>query len=382
MSGGTLELKAKAPAQDLKPPIMEVGFNYAWLTNNYGTCIGPGGFPDVTPPAWRRSPTNIPFNALADNLKTLRDDLNIKKVRMFLLCNAMNYGPPPTTSRTGIKSWQSIFKAPSAPDPLFFDHFRQMLQDFKNAGMQILPSLIDFGAFYPHSSMAGGAGGGRTTLLTSQRKIFIDTMLRPLLAESKKFADSVYAWEVVNEPVWNTCFFARPHTDDIGHPDANEATMTSFISDCLRVIEGEGFKSTVGHRYLPDVSKFGGGTLPQFHYYGSTGFQAYDPDPIPDYASLSGAAKDAFVGELGAGPKDPGKLWPECKGRDALTANASYIRLRLLAYKGYKLAFVWPDTATKSWDDDPLKLTPEARASIRMFTKGLFPGGVPDTPLP
>ena len=76
-----------------------------------------------------------------------------------------------------------------------------MLRIFKSNGMQILPSLIDFGAFYPTGS---GGGSGRTSILTSQRQIYLESMLKPMLAVSqeKGLEDTVFAWEVVNEPMW------------------------------------------------------------------------------------------------------------------------------------------------------------------------------------
>ena len=68
--------------------------------------------------------------------------------------------------------------------------------------MKILPSLIDFGAFYPKT--AGGAGSGRTSILTSQRLVFIEKMLLPMFAGShsdKNLKDTVHAWEILNEPI-------------------------------------------------------------------------------------------------------------------------------------------------------------------------------------
>jgi len=378
MSKDVIELNAKAPS--LKPPIMEVGFNYAWAFDRYGTWIGPDGpigHSGSATPTWRDTAKDPPAGTLARNLKILRDDLNIKKVRMFILGNAWNYGAYPTLTGR-LKVYKSDFTAPASPDPLFLSHFRHLLEVFRDAEMQVLPSLIDFGAFYPRSNGPGDGGGGRTSVLTTQRKTFLDTMLKPMLAESKKFAGIVYAWEAVNEPIWPTNSVFRPHTPTTT-ADTDKATMADFLKDCLKMIEGEGFPSTVGHRYLSDLDKFPTGTLPQFHYYGDTRPLTDDPNPIPTFASLSGSARNAFVGEISPCPEDPGYLWPECKAKqDDIPSDAAYVRLRLLAFKGYKLVFIWPDI--KDPGNDGLKLSANARMSIRSFTKDKFPNGVPDTP--
>jgi hypothetical protein len=381
----------------LLPPKMEVGFNYPWPFNRYGTLIGPRDLQNDPPtgandamPVWRDPSHPPPAGSLAKNLKTLRDELKITKVRMFLLCNAYNYGKRPITG--ALPGGMSVFTAPPTAHHLFFDHFRQMLEVFSQANMQILPSLIDFGAFYP--LLPRTAGGGRTSILTSQRMTFLGTVLDQFLKTSRSFANTIFAWEVVNEPIWNTIaapIVGRPHTSSSG-PDIDVAIMASFISDCLKLIHAAGFKSTVGHRFLNDLhGQMPTGQVPQFHYYGGTGLArrlagVADPNPIPAAASLTA---DTFVGELGTAPGgdknqfgdvEPGEPWPECNGADKTRRKAAFERLKLLARKGYKIAFVWPDRSDKEppvANDDALKLSNDATNSIKDFTTGKFPNGVP-----
>jgi len=374
---------------------MEVGYNYTWPFNRYGTTIGPrdlendppAGAADATP-VFRDPSRQPPGGSLARNLKVLKDDLGIAKVRMFLLGNAYNYGARPVIEASG----RAAFTAPPALHPLFCDHFRQMLEVFRDEGMQILPSLIDFGAFYP--LVLGTAGGGRTSLLTTQRSAFLDTVLAPLLdvAREPSLEGVVFAWEVANEPVWNTItapFIGRPHTTSSA-ADVGRDVMASFLGECLAAIEARGFRSTVGHRFLADLrGPLPAGTLPQFHYYGATALVRRlvgvgDPAPIPRAEDLARdpRTRGAFVGEIGAAPGgarnafgdvEPGALWPECHGRDASRAGAAFERLSVLASKGYDLAFVWPDLSDKEpgvVNDDDLKLSADARASIRRFTMG------------
>jgi hypothetical protein len=49
--------------------------------------------------------------------------------------------------------------------------------------------------------------------------------------------------------------------------------------------------------------------------------------------------------------------------------------LKVLARKGYKFAFVWPDLNGDG--SDSLKLSKDAQTSIKRFTTATFPNGIP-----
>ncbi|MEO8777133.1 MAG: hypothetical protein ABI389_00495 [Rhodanobacter sp.] len=363
---------------------MEVGFNYPWSFNRYGTWIGPRDIEHDPPtgvgddmPVFRDTSATPPEGSLAANLATLKNDFKIRKVRVFLLCNAYNYGARPLSGVT--PSGRSFFTAPISLHPLFLNHFRQMLEVFKSKGMQILPSLVDFGAIYP---LTPGGGGGRTSIVTSQRQRFIDTVVRPFVDVSKGFRETVFAWEAINEPYWNVMSgfgLSRPHTSDSG-PDVDKAVMATFIADILKIFQEGGFESTVGHRFLEDVTEsvLPIGSKPQFHYYALSpsmpnlgGIYRSDPEVIPAFEST----KPRFVGEIATSVD---RLWPECHGADNTVANAAFERLAVLAKKGYKLAFVWPDRNDEAAaQHDVIKLSADAQASVKRFTTGLFPNGVP-----
>jgi hypothetical protein len=381
----------------MQPALMEVGYNYNWAFNRYGTQIGPRDIENDPPtginneiPVWLESRPTAPKGTLDRNLRVLRDELNIRKVRTFLLGNAFNYGPRPVPNPSG--SGPQVFAAPAVAHPLFVAHFTRMLEVFQRNEMQIMPSVLDFGAFYP---MGGGSGGGRRDILFSQRNAFLKGLLEPLVKASVPFNGTVFAWEVVNEPVWNTIsapFFGRPHTTSSG-PDCDKDLMGGFILACRNVIEGYGFASTVGHRFQKDLfGPMGTGTLPQYHYYGRTGLPFIavgtdDPNPIPLFTDPS--SKQSFIGEIGTAPggqkdqmgdEEPGSPWPECNGADASRRSAAFERLKVLARKGYKLAFVWPDRNDKEpgiVNDDELKLSNDAKESIKQFTRGRFKNGIP-----
>ena len=109
---------------------------------------------------------------------------------------------------------------------------------------------------------------------------------------------------------------------------------------------------------------------------------------MPTFADLSKDQRtaNAFIGEFSADKegsgffdKGQGRAWPECQGRDGTVKDAAFERLKIMARKGYKLAFVWPDgpDGTRENDRDDLKRTTDAIASVAKFTRGRFPAGVP-----
>jgi len=401
-------------APDGQPPKMEVGFNYPWPFDKYGTAFGPREIvnrPQAPAPSGATSAIPVfrdpvahpPAGSLDRNLRTLKK-LNINKVRMFILCNAFNYGNQPAVLSSGT----SIFSVPIPAHPQFFDHFRQMLQVFVQNGMQVMPSLLDFGAIYKFQS---GSGGGRTDVLTSQRTQFFEFMLLPMLQEAAKadVRQAVFAFEIMNEPFWNIS--TSPKRPGAGILDiAAETTpliMTTFLTQALAVIEGNGFLSSVGHRTVNDLlGPMPPGQLAQFHYYGKTslikgGTLAQDPDPIPKRDALKASlaskldskgkpVQNVICGEFSTrgngdlisrhNPLEQGLPWPELDGRDTQDDDAAFERLCALARKGYDLAFVWPDLAdnvSPIKDQDALKLSSTARDSIKRFTRGRFPNGIP-----
>lgn len=300
----------------LRPPDMEVGFNYPWAFNRYGTWIGPRDIKKATPtgrddkaPAWEAVGDATRGGSLGANLDILKYSLRINKVRVFLLGNAFNYGTRPTPN----KEYPDLsdFVAPPKLHPLFGEHFTKMLEVFASRHMQVLPSLIDFGAIYPRRD----AGGGYTDIVTTQRQKFLSSITE-LVDISKKYPDTIFAWEAINEPYWNIMttggLAPRPHIFNSFGPDVESSDMASFISDLLKIFEGAGFASTVGHRYVADLDDqvLPTGTMPQFHYYASTPYlpniptmYRSDPRSLPNYADTHGA----FVGELRYG-RDSGNF--------------------------------------------------------------------------
>jgi hypothetical protein len=371
------------PAGD--PPKMEVGFNYPVAGNRFGYQFGPSILPvekGKKEPFWR--------DTLPANLDIVFD-LGMKIVRWFVMGNAENYGDAPRKvvfeshdpDIPDQEMWD--FDPPPALDPLFIAHWREFLQIFKDKFekqgrlMRVIPSLVSFEMFGPR-----GVGGcsGRTQVCTdpTKREHFLDTVLQPFLDASKDFKTQIFAWEVINEPYWNSAVIAPPigrHPPLGGIPDLPVSDMRAFIQGALDRIHAAGFSSTVGHRFLGDLDDYPAGTKPQFHYYHQVFGPFADQAEFPEFIETPGA----FVGEIGTRltgefKTDHGKPWKEdCKGADETAKEIVFQRLRIMAQRGYNLALVWPDDDDKP--PDVVKLTSDKRDSLLKFTKGRFPGGVP-----
>ena len=373
------------------PRNLNVGFNYPWAWNQSGFYFGAGKPPGTDPSFDRWIPD------LQTNLRFLRDELNIRRVRIFLLCNAWNYGDITSTTPPHVPlgttplhtTGRDRFTPPGSLHRKYIDHLTGMLNAFRTEEMYVLPSFIAHRCFRP-ASMANGAGG-RADIITNptfQSKLLTD-VLEPFLKASVPYMEFIDAWEVVSEPIWNvsTLFGAVHAYKKMGgafapNADVSESDMKTFIEKAVRLIEGYGFASTVGHRFYRDLSSaLPNGNLRQFHYYPQTytfptppvlpgpaihpQIPYADPDPLPTFAE-----SNAILGEFSCQlPGDETDGWPELKGAD--TSNVStavHERLRLLNSKGYPLAFLWYDAPASPWPGpDSLKLSKDAKDGIKRF---------------
>lgn len=409
---------------------MRVGFNYPWPLNLYGATFGPN--PHCPLKQWQEErklveqgqiakvPPAAMFGALRRNLDNL-SKMKITMVRIFVVANGFNYlgtgpiqrkqpPPPPGLPASPYYDWE--FSPPLKADPLFAYHFGQMLKVFKDAGMQVIPSFVDFG-LVGNSRMRDAKGlapGGRADLIkdASKRQVFLATMLNDLLVASKGYKDQIYAWEVINEPLW--CYTAIGALSDQGpeaykrNPDSAEALaalvrnpevtvdeMNTFIGEVIELISSRGFESTVGHRLFrdlmerkdqewqgikpPDSFLYYAGSKPQFHYYAKPTMGLGDPYQIKDGGLFDRSKLNVgikpFLGEFASDLNHHGKPWPELKGKDT-TLN----RLKTIEAEGCELALIWPDRGgdpDKAYKSDPLKLEAVTRQALVQFTGGTLP---------
>jgi hypothetical protein len=401
---------------------MLLGFNYPWSGNRDGGQFGPNFNCDA--PTWEKNnqleakgdlasiPLPHPFEQ--DHIDRNLTDLNrlgFTIVRWFILGNGNSYGlapsPVPGVFTAGPQhTWN--FTPPSVIDKRFRRDFTELLARFKKAGMYLIPSLInyEFGSDLKAGPGANGTGyGGRADVIRdpAKRKVFLDTMLAELLAASTSHKDQIYAWEVINEPIW----LCRPYgalalNPPFQHtPEVTDDQMTEFLNDAIKRIEDSGFRSTVGHRYFADLGKFPTGGVPQFHYYAENplhAFQAYplpapavlrrpaglrggysgyaDPPQIRNQRLFSGNPKP-ILGEFDSARDIHGDPWPDPELRN--NSHSTVARLSLLESEGCGLAMIFPDLSDKDpankpfIDKDVIKLLNVTSAEIAAFTKGVLP---------
>jgi hypothetical protein len=365
---------------------MDVGYNYPGPSNKFGNWLGPFDRQDRWPSNYAQLWKDLPFkSAIQSNLGILKQH-GIKVVRWFLLGNGFNYGLPPKRRKEAYwvvrardyGSWE--FDPPDRLDPLFLDHFRQLLEIHKEVGMQLIPSLVSFEFFATHETQKTAAGGrGDIAIDWQKRNKFLFTVLGEFLRVSNDYRSLIYAWEVINEPAWDVRNITPTLTGTQYHiPFVPQESMTTFIRLALDWIKDKGFESTVGHRFYSDLSLMPTGTRPQFHYYAQRWACLADPRKLPTAAE----AKGAFVGEFGSligegyetnqtpHKASYGQPWDTdfSDGRDKDPRNTVYERLLHMKKLGYQLALVWPEYADKSVDaHDGLKISPEKLASIKRF---------------
>src|SRR5262249_643539 len=129
--------------------------------------------------------------------------IGVSVIRWFMLGNGFNYGPPskgPPRLVPGFKATKAegldrgrTFDPPWKIDGRFTRDFEELLLRFKRAGLQIIPSLVDFTfgstlKFTVDVVRRIGAGGKADVIKDPRkRKVFFDSMLVGLLDVSAKY---------------------------------------------------------------------------------------------------------------------------------------------------------------------------------------------------
>lgn len=306
-------------------PVMRVGINYAWL--NYAWDFGPPPYHDDGTLWGDRAQWKTRID---DDLNTFRR-LGIFAVRWFILGDGLTYGvglnAPHRTSQVGRhEAWG--FDPPTVLAAEFQEDFVELLERFRRADVQLLPSLIDFYWCAPGVRFGNHfVKGGRSDVMNdpSKRTIFLDVVLDRLLRLSQPYSNIIYAWELINEPEWCTprSWLRGGGLDSIRSvPFEN---MVAFIREGARRINEASFRSTVGFANYRSLRRWDSPglnlTLHQFHYYGS-------PRALPPHRFN----RPAFIGEFATARHIP---WSE------LSTNDVYSRLRHIEGKGYPAAFLW-----------------------------------------
>lgn len=379
----------------------EVGVNYEWAFDKYGLYFGlhrgdpalPATKPDdpfaAVPneqfdfESWIEGGGTVKdakgndvsaHGSFEQNLVELRA-LGVHHIRIFLLCNAFNWGAPVAGS----------FQPPPYLHPRFTQHLNDMFVACQRQDVAVIPSLLDFGICQPSLGAARRSGVIPPGTL---RDTFFNQVLEPFLDVSAGFDDgTVLAWEIMNEPYWlsNSVFPHgsgnllpfKPFTNKEFNASAlDPKVVDDFLTAAIQRVERRNFSfigTTVGHRFFSELDDRPTGSLPQFHYYPKRlgPFTIYDERVLPRTKDLDFARP--ILGEFasGAGESDP---WFELGGRDGPTARERvFARLSRADALGYTLAYVWPDLRTgtpTATNKDPLKLSAEAQAGIKDYVLG------------
>nr|MDQ3009961.1 hypothetical protein [Acidobacteriota bacterium] len=183
--------------------------------------------------------------------------------------------------------------------------------------------------------------GGRADIVNdaAKRNAFFDAVLEPLLEVSLRYSQTIYAWELMNEPEWVTA--AKPLTKY--RPEENktvrQGAMLDFLHEGVRRINGKrlpngepAFRSTIGFAHYDTLYDWDsaslGVTLHQFHFYAQNNGKLPRHIFSPDYP--------CFIGEFATAVQ---KDWTDLKKKklDQTIPN----RLSWVAEKGYPAAFLW-----------------------------------------
>jgi hypothetical protein len=367
---------------------MEVGYNYLQPSNKFGLWLGPEGRQDKWPADYAQRWKDLRFKKeVAANLATLRDN-GIRVVRWFLLGNGFNYGMPPrleSLRAPGISGSVAVwhFDPPDRLDPLFLDHFVQLLELHRAAKLQMIPSLVSFEFFATHETRDTAAGGrGEIATDWKKRNKFLFSVLGEFLRVSEGYRDVIRAWEVMNEPAWDVRNVTPTLTGYSHHaPFLPKSELNEFLKLGCAWIKDKKFESTVGHRFLSDLDEMETGSLRQFHYYAGPVLGQADPSTLPPAIDTKGAFIGEFGSLIGKGyekgetpRKDQyGAPWdndfPDHRDRDP--TRTVYERLKKMKELGYSLALVWPDLKDDNVDAvDGLKLSAPKLAAVKRFVDG------------
>ncbi len=319
------------------------GINYPWM--NYGWDFGD------PPEGWTGGLDREAFRAAQHQL-LLQDLLDLRAsgmevVRWFVLADGLAYGTG-TSAPQADGHFYVLPPGDAAINNIVAD-FSAVLALCAKADVKLLPSLIDFHWNFPMVKVSEGyVKCGRSTVLRDeiQRRIFLDSVLEPLLEASRAQPHAIYAWEPINEPEWCTggaqWKFWEPIDEKKTVPlDA----MMAYISEAVQRINKSGFLSTVGFAHWKTIAEWGaedlGISLQQFHYYAQGGAELPEANKV--------TSQPCLVGEFASAPA---MCWP-CETQ---TLDARLQKVKQLGYAG---SLIWSmraaDEATL-WNKDQFLL--------------------------
>lgn len=270
----------------LRGSVLEVGMNLPWLGCAWDFGDPPLDWKETADQvdSWRRGRRQEWDQKLA----ALRA-AGVSVVRFWVLGSGHNY--PARSDVAGSVAGKRV--SPSVIQPLssnFLEDFEFVLNSMRRHGLKALPSLLSFEWGFPATVEGRRVVGGRGHWLEDDgsRRDLLDAVLEPLLQVGHH--DTIFAWEVMNEPEWCTRGW-RPTHSPSDRATVTDAHMEAFLWEALDRIASAGFVGSIGfahrqvsgHRQLstgfvrhlqglaarpPRGASFG--YLHQFHHYPRT----------------------------------------------------------------------------------------------------------------
>jgi hypothetical protein len=321
----------------------KIGINIAWF--KYDEDFGKAG---TRPPPWVSQ-----IDAELANLKSI----GIEVIRWWLLGDGGNYPPWPTAITQQlpffppqILDW--AVGTPSRLPDMFLDDFRLMLTKVAQAGLQVIPCLLDY--FFLMGKDSDPFKGKRWGYLTDDARssLLLHNVLEPLVkivgnegcTTSRgwvPFKDVVFAFEVMNEPEWCTDTWS-PLGPRVREPNVPYDKMVSFLRRGCQIINSNNVKSTVG--FANTSTMFHDTSVPasirQFHCYANFFSR--------DLFAMSGPdTQGVIVGEV-ADDTEPDRY---TAGDAALDMTGRLVRLLL---GGAAAVLVWPSRKQKLFGNEGL----------------------------
>jgi len=169
------------PAEDRRQEFIDhCGVNLPWL--DYGSDVG-------------RDPAGGPPKGFAAQRQRLRADLTYLAAKGVKLVRVFVFGD----LRTGM-DFHPVANWPTGLDPYAMADFRALVEECQQAGLRLVPVLLDY-------QIADGVGGAPGAAEGEHPNLIWDSSATTNLCEALQplvdaFADdpTVYAWDIINEP--------------------------------------------------------------------------------------------------------------------------------------------------------------------------------------
>ena len=310
---------------------MQVGVNYPWV--NYGWDFG------TPPPGWR-SGSDPDWMARIDGDLAHFKRIGISVVRWFILGDGLTYGTDSDAPQFDRGTGRWSFSPPDLGKELL-GHFETLLQKF-HAGnttappVLLMPVFVDFKFCEPGVPALGATladsgfikqGRAQAINDSTMQADFLRRALEPLLQIAAKYRETIYAWDIINEPEWVT---SNWHRDTLHTHPIDEDSMRAFIEHGKTMIRSFDFKPTIGFWRIETIRKTNiNADINQFHFYS---------DPKKHRRLEKHAFSPEFPGIIGEFASSAAKdYWPDLKSKPQTVLN----RLKFIASKNYPLAMAW-----------------------------------------